>query len=75
MNALAFTVVVFVTVSGKKSVFLLATPNAGAWDYLFDVETNGIAIGSAGTYSTADGYFLIRTGVTERRIPFFNAVD
>ena len=63
------------TFTGKKSVIKLATPNNGAWDYLLDVDTNGIGLGSAGTYSTADGYFTVRTGATDRRIPFFDAVD
>lgn len=63
------------TFTGKKSVIKLATPNNGAWDYLLDVDTNGIALGSAGTYSTADGYFVIRAGGSDRRIPFFDAAD
>ena len=63
------------TVTGKASVIVLATPNNGAWDFLLDVETSGIAVGSAGTYSTADGYFLIRVPAGTMRIPFFAAVD
>jgi len=63
------------TFTGKKSVIKLATPNNGAWDYLLDVATNGIAVGSAGTYSTADGYFLIRVPAGDMRIPFFAGTD
>lgn len=65
-----------VTVSGKKSVMLLATPNAGTWDYLMDFEAStGLIDSTNGTYSTADGFIKIRVGEGDARIPYFLGVD
>jgi hypothetical protein len=65
------------------------TPNA--WDSIFHVLTGGqngsianvfqfdgtatcVVVGS-GTYSTADGYLIIKVGANTYRMPFFTAVD
>lgn len=65
-----------VTVTGKKSVIVVATPNVSGWDNLVDSETNaGLHVVGAGTYSTADGYFKVRVAGSDYRIPFFTDVD
>lgn len=65
-----------VTVSQKKTVMTLATPNAGTWDYLFDFEaSSGLFDETNGTYSTADGFLKIRVPEGDARIPYFLAVD
>lgn len=64
------------TISGDKAVFILATPNAGTWDYLFDFEsTQGLLDETNGTYSTADGFIKIKTPEGDARLPYFLAVD
>ena len=65
------------TFSGRKAIILAAAPNTSDWDYLLEAETgtNGWVVATAGTYSTADGYFLVYVHGTARRVPFFNAVD
>lgn len=65
------------TFSGDRAILLLAAPNTSDWTHLLVAETgtNGWVSTDAGTYSTADGYFLVKVHGTERRVPFFNAVD
>lgn len=65
-----------VTVTGKKSVLLVANENVSGWDYLIDSETGaGVHVVGAGTYSTAEGYFLVRVAGSDYRIPFFTGTD
>lgn len=65
-----------VTVSGKKSVILCATPNAGTWDYLIDFEaSSGLFDATNGTYSTADGFIKIRVPEGDARLPYFLGTD
>jgi hypothetical protein len=65
------------TFSGDKSLILAAAPNTSDWDYLLSAETgtnNWVVVGG-GTYSTADGYFLVKVHDSTYRVPFFAAVD
>lgn len=64
------------TVSGKKAVFCIATPNTSGWDYLFDVESSsGLHTVASGTYSTAEGYLTVRVAGSVYRMPFFTGTD
>ena len=64
------------TVSGRKSVFLIATPNTSGWQHLIESEAaSGVHSVTAGTYSTADGYFNVYVAGTAYRVPFFAGVD
>lgn len=64
------------TVSGKKAVFCIATPNTSGWDYLIDSETSaGLHTVASGTYSTAEGYFTVRVAGSVYRMPFFTGTD
>lgn len=65
------------TFSGRRVILLLAAPNTSDWQYLLEAETgtNGWVVSTAGTYSTADGYFLIRVGASDYRVPFFAGTD
>jgi 3D (Asp-Asp-Asp) domain-containing protein len=42
---------------------------------ILDVAVGDGAVVGAGTYSTADGYLVIKVGANTYRIPFFTAVD
>ena len=64
------------TISGVKAVLCVATPNTAGWDFLIDSEASaGLHVVGAGTYSTADGYFIVRVAGSTYRMPFFTAVD
>src|SRR3990167_1869177 len=66
-----------ITYSGDITVFQVATPNTRQWTHFLEVETGNstIAVVGAGTYSTADGYLLIKVAGSVYRFPFFPAVD
>src|SRR3990167_5633652 len=65
------------TFSGNRSILRAAAPNTSDWQYFMEAETgtNGWVVVGAGTYSTADGYILVRIHGSTYRIPFFAAVD
>ena len=64
------------TYSGHKTFLKVRTVNIASWDYFLKVEAStGLAVVSAGTYSTADGYLKIRVAGSDYRIAFFAAVD
>lgn len=59
-----------------SSVIRVATPNTSGWDFFAAFEaSNGCTVSTAGTYSTADGYILVKVGADTMRVPFFAAVD
>jgi hypothetical protein len=65
------------TFSGNRAALRFAAPNTSDWQYLLEAETgtNGWVVVGAGTYSTADGYMLVRVAGSTYRVPFFTAVD
>lgn len=65
------------TFSGVKAVLEMAAPNTSNFDVLIESESGNATwiVVSAGTYSTADGYMLIRHAGSTYRVPFFAAVD
>lgn len=64
------------TYTGGLAVLHVAAENTKKWDFLLKAEaTNGFVVVGAGTYSTSDGYFLVRVGASTYRVPFFTAVD
>ena len=64
-----------VTVTGKKSVIVVATPNVSGWDYFADFEASGPFDATNGTYSTADGFIKIRVPEGDARLPYFLGTD
>lgn len=60
-----------------KSIIRIAAPNNADWDFLLNAETgtSGWVVVGAGTYSTADGYFLVKVGASTYRVPFFAGTD
>ncbi len=65
------------TFTGNKAILRLAAPNVSDWQYFMEAETatNGWVAVSGGTYSTADGYILVRIHGSTYRMPFYAAVD
>jgi hypothetical protein len=64
------------TYTGGCAVVHIPTPDQKAWDFLINsVPTSGHVVVGAGTYSTSDGYFLVKVGSNTYRMPFFTAVD
>lgn len=65
------------TYSGDISFFRVRTVNIKGWDLFLNLDdaNTGLSVGTAGTYSTADGYLKIKIGSTAYRIPFFAGVD
>jgi hypothetical protein len=65
------------TYSGHVAVIRVRDVNIKGWDALFNFDSGsvGCIVVSGGTYSTADGYAIIKVGDTEYRMPFFSAVD
>jgi hypothetical protein len=64
------------TYTGGASVIHVALENTKKWDFLIKTDTGvGCAVVGAGTYSTADGYFLVRVAGSTYRVPFFAGVD
>ena len=57
------------TVSGKKSVVLVATPNTSGWDYLFDLEASSGVVTSAAVGGSQDKKINIRIAGTNYFIP------
>lgn len=48
----------------------------GGWaNFLFDCPASTPAVVAGGTYSTAEGYFLVKVGANTYRMPFYTAVD
>ncbi len=65
------------TYSGHVAVFRIRDVNIKGWDALFNFDSAsvGCIVVSGGTYSTADGYAIVKVGDTEYRMPFYAAVD
>jgi hypothetical protein len=64
------------TYTGGCAVIHVTLENTHKWDFLLKADANnGFVVVGAGTYSTADGYFLVRVGASTYRVPFFTAVD
>ncbi len=54
----------------------VADTAGGGWaNFLFDVPTGSPAVLASETYSTSDGYFLIKHNGNTFRMPFYTAVD
>jgi len=62
------------TVSGKKAVFCVATPNTSGWDYLFDLEANSGVIGAT-TGATAAGTIKVRSAGVDKFIQLFGSAS
>lgn len=64
------------TYTGGCAVIHVPTPNTKGWDFLVNASaTAGCLVVGAGTYSTSDGYFIVKVGASTYRVPFFTAVD
>lgn len=64
------------TYTGGAAVVHVSLENTKKWDFLLKVDAaNGFVSGSAGTYSTADGYFIVKVGSDTMRIPYFAGTD
>ena len=62
-----------VTVTGKKSVILVATPNVSGWDYLVDAETSAGFVVEAAVGGSQSHKIRVRSGGTEYFIPLHTA--
>lgn len=62
-----------VTVTGKKSVLVVATPNVSTWDYLLDLETNSGVVTAAAVGGSQSHKIKIRNAGTDFFIPLHTA--
>ena len=57
------------TVSGKKAVLCVATPNTSGWDYLYDLETSAGMVVASAVGGSQSHKIRIRSAGTEYFIP------
>lgn len=62
-----------VTVTGKKSVMIVATPNVSAWDYLVDMEASSGVVTAAAVGGAQSHKIKVRSGGTDFFIPLHTA--
>ena len=61
------------TVSGKKAVLCVATPNTSGWDYLLDLETSSGVVTAAAVGGSQSHKIKIRSAGTDYFIPLNTA--